>query len=203
MAKPKIKKPPVTFVPAAVVEEIAYHLIQQHHPHLVQHAVRIEYIFRSDTPKTKGKSVRGTMRIVSSLNAFFGRENREAKDQPIKRFFAMVISRPAWDVMDADERQALVDHELCHAYATYDDGGTKLQLLHHDLEEFTAVVLRHGIWKRDMKPFASAVMSACPQQTLDLNEPGRVPTLTLHGSPDEINQQLEEATQRALAGVRK
>lgn len=149
------KKPASTFTAAPAVEELAGPIIEQHHKHLIEHDIRVEFLFRSDTPKKGGKSVAGKAQKVTSLAAFFGRAP-EATD--VKPFFAIVISEPIWKYFDAAQRLALIDHELCHCGSRKDmDGNTVLYMIPHDLEEFRAVVERHGHWQTDVKQFAKSL----------------------------------------------
>ncbi len=64
------------------------------------------------------------------------------------------------------QRQALIDHELCHAAIALDDEGEPqidergrqvYRLRKHDLEEFSVIAERYGTWKRDLEMFAAAL----------------------------------------------
>jgi predicted metallopeptidase len=144
--------------PAPEVRKIAEDLIPKYHQHLIDFSVKLEYIFVDKTPKRKGREIWGTCRKVSSLNAFLANE-KEGSDP----FFVIVISEPVWDVLPPDKRIALVDHELCHAWAEAnqkedDDEAdpVKLSVNPHDLEEFSCIVRRHGLWREDVKSFVEA-----------------------------------------------
>jgi len=144
------------FIPAPEVEAVARAIIREHHPHL-QNA-RLECLFSIKDMKSKGKEVWGTMRKVSSLAAFLAGETDG--DGP-GAFFCMVISQPVWRALDQTRREALVDHELSHAWIEEkEDGSLSLQLLHHDLEEFMGVVLRRGLWRNEVEQFADVVAQA-------------------------------------------
>jgi len=147
---------PAKFVPAPEVETVARTIIREHHPHL-QNA-RLDYLFSVKEIHSKGKEVWGTMRKVSSLAAFLAGETDG--DGP-GAFFCMVISQPVWRALDQARREALVDHELSHAWIEEkEDGSLSLQLLHHDLEEFMGVVLRRGLWRNEVEQFADVVAQA-------------------------------------------
>jgi hypothetical protein len=144
------------FIAAPEVESMARTIISEHHPHLRN--ARVEYLFSVKDIKSKGKEVWGAMRKVSSLAAFLAGETDE--DGP-GAFFCMVISLPVWKALDAAQREALVDHELSHAWIEEKEDGTlSLQLLHHDLEEFMGVVLRRGLWRNEVEQFADVVAQA-------------------------------------------
>jgi predicted metallopeptidase len=145
--------------PAPEVKEIAEDLIQKYHQHLLDFSVKLEYVFVDKTPKSKGREVWGTCRKVSSLNAFLANE-QEGTDP----FFVIVISEPVWDILPPNSKAALVDHELCHAWAEASqkedtDGSedvVKLSIQPHDLEEFSCIVRRHGLWREDVETFVKA-----------------------------------------------
>jgi predicted metallopeptidase len=61
----------------------------------------------------------------------------------------------AWRNLTAEQRVALVDHELCHC-AGRDEKGKWVERA-HDVEEFTAIVGRWGLWKDDVRQFANVV----------------------------------------------
>ena len=146
-----------TFRPAPAVERIARDLIAKHHKDLVD--VRIEYVFRSETAKSRGKEVWGQARKISGLNAYLSQEDgpSEAASGDVD-YFVIEISEPVWVILDAGQRKALVDHELCHLQLVWDDDGeVSLRLRHHDVEEFQAVVIRHGLWRPDLGDFAAAL----------------------------------------------
>lgn len=82
--------------------------------------------------------------------------------------FIIILRRDFWNapsVLDA-QRDALLDHELQHATVAYDQDGepkvdergrTVYRIRRHDIEEFGAVVARHGLWKRDLVWFVAQV----------------------------------------------
>lgn len=184
---------PVKFTPAPEVAAIATRLIPQHHLHLLACGVRVTYLFRDDSPKRAGKQVLGECKKISNLNAFLARaddgetEDDLAAGEAGEPFFVITIARPYWEVMSPSQREALVDHELCHALAEEDDeGNTKLSLRAHDVEEFGEIVQRHGLWQRDVERFAATCVRAqlalpldgAPESTITINAGGREVTMT-------------------------
>lgn len=159
-----------TYTPAPEVKEIAEELIEKHHHSLHEHKPRIEYVFIDKTPKKNGKEVWGTMRKVTNLASFLAQEEF-AQEQGINDpFFVMTITKPVWDILDNDKKVALVDHELCHAAVEEkDNGDIKLVLVPHDLEEFTSIVRRHGLWREDVKEFAEVAQKPSLTQSTDSN----------------------------------
>lgn len=151
------------FTPAPEVEAIANDLIPKYHHYLAEFNVRIEYVFIDKTPKSKGKEIWGTCRRVSNLNAFLANEKQNSDS-----FFVITISKPVWDVLPLDKQTALVDHELCHAYAELnpkeDEEPVKTSINPHDLEEFTCIVRRYGLWRADIEAFVSAAKEESEDQ---------------------------------------
>lgn len=83
--------------------------------------------------------------------------------------FVILLNREVWadDAFTKEKKQALVDHELCHADASRDkDGFPKRderdrfvwRTRKHDIEEFRDVVKRHGCYKADLEEFAKALL---------------------------------------------
>ena len=142
------------YTKAPQVEKIAEELIPQFHPHLKD--VRIEYVFIDKVPLKGGSEIWGSMRKISSLPAYFAASEDDKLDGYAEPFFAMIISSPIWENLPEAKRRALVDHELCHAKVEEDkDGNPKLKIAPHDLEEFTEIVKRHGLWRDSIKDFMS------------------------------------------------
>ena len=150
-----------TYRPAPEVKKIAEGLIEKYHQHIIDYNVRIEYVYIDKTPKSNGREVWGTCRKISSLNAFLA-NSQEGSDP----FFVITISEDVWEILPMKSKIALVDHELCHAWAEAkqeeDTDGSedviKLSLNPHDLEEFVCIVRRHGLWREDVQAFVDAAL---------------------------------------------
>lgn len=138
---------------APEVAEIARQLIVrvlQHQP-LVN--VHIEYVFIAEAPKSRGRKILGRARKITGLNAWLGGpEGKSPGFQPGWPFFVIEISYDTWRDLDDNQRIALVDHELSHcAFDVDDEGAPVLSMRHHDVEEFTGVITRNGLWKADVQ----------------------------------------------------
>lgn len=82
--------------------------------------------------------------------------------------FIILLNREVWKDAEFtdDKKRALVDHELCHAAAAHDEDGARydergrrvFRCRKHDIEEFHAIVQRHGCYKRDLELFAEALL---------------------------------------------
>lgn len=100
--------------------------------------------------------------------------------------FVVLLNKDFWTGFSTtdEQRKALLDHELCHATVKYDKdtgepevderGRTVYRLRKHDLEEFREIVERHGLYKRDLERFASAILRS-KQGRLDLDPPSGAP----------------------------
>ena len=85
--------------------------------------------------------------------------------------FVLLLRRQFWMSNEVTnlQRRALLDHELMHAArkhdatgepATDERGRPVFRTRRHDVEEFQAVVERHGCYKRDLEAFAAALLRA-------------------------------------------
>ena len=82
--------------------------------------------------------------------------------------FIILLNREVWEdsAFTDDKKAALIDHELCHAAGAVDEDGARydergrrvFRCRKHDIEEFYAIVQRHGCYKRDLELFAEALM---------------------------------------------
>lgn len=141
---------------APEVGKIAGDIIAEHHAHLL--GVRVEFVFLSKTPKSKGREVWGRAKKISSLNAFLASPPypNTYEDDP-KDFFVIEVSEEVWNRLTSKGREALIDHELSHLdIQTDDDGFTNLAIVGHDVTEFEAVLRRHGLWNESVKNFVEA-----------------------------------------------
>lgn len=145
------------YSPAPEVAKIAADLIPVFHAHLVEN-IRIDYVFTDKITKKGNKEVWGTMRKISALNAYLASDDNSKKHGVTESFFVMVISEPIWNKLNDKQKRALVDHELCHAKVDVDEEGNyKLKIVPHDMEEFTEIVKRHGLWAEDVTEIAKVI----------------------------------------------
>jgi hypothetical protein len=127
---------------APEVAKIAQDLITEHHPRL--HAAHIEYIYRNPAASSDGVPKLGTARKISGLNAFLSEYGRP--------HLVIEIAEEEWQDLTPEQQTALVDHELCHC--NWDEEKDEPRLRPHDVEEFGAVIARHGLWSQRLKGFA-------------------------------------------------
>lgn len=99
--------------------------------------------------------------------------------------FIILLNREVWNETNFGDkkRTALLDHELCHAEIAldkktlepkYDERGRNIwRTRKHDIEEFRAVVERHGCYKFDLEQFARALLDkrAAPPLFAEIEKP--------------------------------
>jgi hypothetical protein len=82
--------------------------------------------------------------------------------------FVILLNKEVWEdkTFGHKRQKALLDHELCHVGQVYrkgkrlknDHGKYVFRTRKHDVEEFSEIVDRHGIWKHDLELFAKALL---------------------------------------------
>lgn len=116
------------------VLHIAEMLIKKYHRYLEN--ARILFVFRKEAQPSKGHRTLGQ---VSKIPAKF---------QPFLEYDFMVwLSREDFYGMTSRQREAMIDHELCHIRM----GGNGLALIGHDFEEFYEIIERYGFWDQRLK----------------------------------------------------
>jgi hypothetical protein len=134
--------------------ELLDRLVAEHHPDLAE----AEFVLVWRDSWKPDKDLRQTLGKCKRASDF-DREMREYD-------FAIILNRMAWGHLSAAQREALMDHELTHAAPAIDDEtgdqkederGRKLwRIRKHDIEEFTSIVRRHGLYKDDLAEFVKA-----------------------------------------------
>jgi hypothetical protein len=131
------------------VDEVIAEAVTAWHPDLKR--AHILGVGRPKAQKSKGKLVWASLKKASPLE-------RVLYDDALD--FILVVALDTWTPLPMPQRRALIDHELCHG--TWDPGDEEKgiagdwKLVAHDLEEFDAVVKRHGAWKGDVLRFLQA-----------------------------------------------
>jgi hypothetical protein len=167
----------VDFEESAEVRKVAERLIDEHHPHLQDAKNLIGYYIRYGTSDWAGKAKKCT--------AF--------ERHVTGKYMFVFINDDAWRSLHEPQQKALVDHELCHFTRTRTeiiDPETKMwksdwaeaddpanwSIREHDVEEFSDVIRRHGLWERGIEQFAAAVRQTDYQMTFDdvMNQDKRV-----------------------------
>ena len=131
-------------------------LVKAHHEEL--RTARIALAFcTSWRPDPDGRCPIGRCKRASDL------------DRELAAFdFVILLNQEFWTNpgVTLTHRDALLDHELCHATVKRDPvtgrplederGRIVYRLRKHDLEEFAEIAERYGTWKRDLERFAQA-----------------------------------------------
>ncbi|MDD3906515.1 MAG: putative metallopeptidase [Candidatus Omnitrophica bacterium] len=129
--------------------------IRIHHTHLAN--ARIKAIFREKHMSSKGRTVAA----------------RAIKSGAIMRYLAGIdfiieVAQDVWMTVDDKMHKAIIDHELCHC--GWDNDKNEPYIIPHDLEEFSAIVERHGLWCKGLQTFGAAV-----QLSLNVGSLGKNP----------------------------
>jgi len=136
-----------------------YDLIDAHHDDMRDARIALAWN-TSWGPDVDGRVTLGKCRKASDLD-------REL----VALDFVIILRKEFFEdpTVTADQRRALLDHELCHCALTYgadgepleDERGRKVyRIRRHDIEEFAAIGERYGCWKKDLEAFAAALEKA-------------------------------------------
>jgi hypothetical protein len=117
------------------VLHIAQDLIHQYHPILEN--CNIGFVFRSEATTSGGKTVLASTRKVSDMI-------KPLLSQELD--ILVVIAEDEWSNLDFKQRQACIDHQLCHITENKNGWGISA----HDVEEFKEILDRYGLWKPDL-----------------------------------------------------
>lgn len=123
-----------------VAERIAAIIGPILHPDLAP--ARIAYLFRKEIKNKAGVASKagGKLQFLTNLD------------------YTIEINWTTWRQMPAEQRIALIDHELTHC--VFDAEKDTWVLREHDIEEFREVVDRWGLWHPALKDFGESVLSA-------------------------------------------
>lgn len=140
IAEPIPFSPDADYVDSPEIRQVAEGLIGRHSRFQdVDREFRVVYLERLGEPSGDGEGVIAKCQKAS----------------PLWRDVAGVdlviwVWREVWHTFSPRQREAVVAHELCHAFV--DEKG-KLKLLPHDLEEFAWVVRQYGPWRDEVRIF--------------------------------------------------
>ena len=143
---------PNTFLPAPELADMAAPLIEEHHPNLAEHGVRVEFVWRTEAVKRGDLIDFGKASKVSGLNAFLAREDEGEYElvavAPPKGFFVIQIWQMGWTQLNEAQRNRVLDHLLCYLSAEEisEKGGevrVSLSLRSPEVVEFQEIYSRH------------------------------------------------------------
>jgi hypothetical protein len=144
---------------APEVREIAERLIPKYHQHLELRADEIWYIFREKATTSKGRVTLGKAHKLGGMACYLIHTSADEINEfgdtaEFADMFVIEIAWDEWQALTTEAREALVDHELEHLdIEVTDSGDLKRSLRGHDVEEFGAILKRHGLWKKDLEHF--------------------------------------------------
>lgn len=152
------------------VYDLLANLIDQHHRRLTNAAIGLAW-HRGLKPDVDGRITLGKVRKCSDL------------DRELAHFaFVIVLNRDFWlDTRTSNaQRRALLDHELCHCEVALDENqeprrDARDRIVYrtrkHDIEEFSDIVRRHGIYRHELESFAASLDVGRKQGKLFESEP--------------------------------
>ncbi|KAA3645360.1 MAG: hypothetical protein DWQ07_12900 [Chloroflexi bacterium] len=155
------------------VETMATQIIEEYHEHLIGR--NIGYYFRDKAASSGGRIVLGRARKVTGWAHLYTNLD-----------FVIELAQDEWDDMSEERREALLDHELEHC--KIEEGVPKIRP--HDIEEFTAIIERRGIWTHDLRRTNEALQNADQME---------LPFDASKEDPDQLVLPLEEGEEEPEA----
>jgi DNA-binding FrmR family transcriptional regulator len=116
------------------------------------------YLYKNKPIKIKGREAVATAEKVAQ------------KHRTLSGYhFIITIAYPTWQELDDKIRLAVLDHELEHCFVEDDEktGEPKYAVLPHDVEEFSTIIRRHGLYTSDLVRIGHVVQDAL--DSLDKN----------------------------------
>ncbi len=147
---------PTEYQEAASARAIGERLINEHHPHL--RGAVIAWLLRPAAENAEAKPpARSGKKIKIATASVFTAKNQAAVELldvlSAAPDFVIEIKELYWDRLSLEQQAAVVDHELCHLRRD----GDGWYLADHDVQEFRAVVERHGLYISDLEEFAFSI----------------------------------------------
>jgi len=122
-----------TFEERAILDQVIHEVAD--HNYLKRYNLKMT--FRDKKKKKGGRIIHASIRKFSDHDYFLHGYHAE-----------ILISYTFW-VSYPEKRKALIDHELCHLW----EGEEGLEVQGHEVEEFYAVIKRHGDWMGEIQGF--------------------------------------------------
>lgn len=158
---------------------LAKKLIEDHHGHLVE--ANIKYLFRTGNWEVKKRDTWGQAKKVGKeVNFLTGYD------------YIILLHQDVWEQLQPEHKEALLDHELQHCSAGTDDAGNKIWYIQgHDVEDFHAIIRRHGLWSPALKKIETA-LEMRNQTELDFSD---------HDAEEPENRDLVTSDANAISAV--
>lgn len=149
---------------------------------------RIALLARPNAPRSGGKLTLGACSLWP------------AKFRPLGEYdFLIWFALDEWDKMPQGRRDALADHELCHAW--WDAGARKASLRPHDITEFYEVWRRHGPYMPEYDARRETVQAAFDLPGLDEDVTETLSDASIVIDVQEISLLREAAAKRVRAAA--
>jgi hypothetical protein len=179
----------------AIMYRMLFDLVHDHHSELRGARIALAWSL-SWKPDVDGRVTLGKCKRASDLD-------RELVDLD----FVIILQQEFFQdaLVTNAQRRALMDHELCHATVKLDEnyepmederGRIVYRTRKHDIEEFSEIVERHGLYKRDLEQFARAINRSKVKQgeLFDASEPAEpitvppetLPPPTIEGEEEDV-----------------
>lgn len=123
--------------------QVVLDLIANHHPHLADICDDIVVIFREKAPIKGGRPVRGKTSKAPSILSLLGERAYR---------FVLEIGFDHFNVMDENQRKALLDHLLCFIGGEEDEQTAEMKyfMQEPDIYYFSDEVERNGHWRQEL-----------------------------------------------------
>lgn len=152
--------PETVIRPALVAQELAVDLIEEHHDHLEE--ARLLWLFTTAKSTRGGRAVLGSSKRLGALARFMSSGNESIRSG---YDFVLQISEQEWQTLKDPQKLALVDSLLCRCQVREVENKQTGEVskawctVSPDVEEFSAVILRHGLWLPELRTFGKAIGS--------------------------------------------
>lgn len=172
----QVKKEPVSFDWSQTVEDMAKRLIGTYHSHLVN--CSIAYLFKNRPMNRGGRPI-----ITTS-------EKCSPKLKALSNYdFIITVSYPNYNNLTDKQKMAAIDHALQHLFVDETDAGDVVhKILAHDVEEFSCVIERNGLYQDDLVQLGR-VMAKPGSKSGTKSDPVEA---AMQNDPDEEEEQDEE-----------
>lgn len=184
--------------PALEAQNLAGDVIERHHEHLVD--ARILWLFTTAKRKKANRVVLGTAARLGVVARYLS-SGLESIDTGYD--FMIMLSERQWTGLKPAQRVALVDHCLCRCgqrvtvnKRTGAETATWCTLA-PDVEEFSAVVERHGLWLTAQQEFHKRAGRQLPLDEPDEPKAARQPRRKTVAEPDGIVVSTERVDESA------
>lgn len=153
------------------IEDLVRKVRDEHHPSLLGYWIAV--VGRPKAASHQGKVIVAKVQLASDLVQVVAEQPAEA---------VIVVGMDVWANRSPAEREAIIDHELYHLVS--DEG--ELRVIGHDMEEFGAVIRRHGLWSTGLQLLGQMdLFKPKPARTVDDVVDRSLMALPMHRAVEE------------------